>query len=136
AISITNDLRENEFKINQHGKRADAIVKGMLQHSQVGAGEKQLTDLNALTEEYLQLCYYGLRTKDKNYQANLVTKFTPDLSKIEVTPQDLGRVLLNIYNNAFYATQQKKTQLGDQYQPEIRVSTSQQNGSAVIKVRD
>jgi signal transduction histidine kinase len=135
-ISITADLKQNLKKISHHGKRADSIVKGMLQHSRINSGEKQLTDINALADEYLRLAYHGLRAKDKNFNANLITDFNHNIGKVEVVPQELGRVLLNLFNNAFYATQQKKSQLNGQYQPEVRVSTSQQNGHIEIKVHD
>jgi signal transduction histidine kinase len=135
-ISITADLKQNLKKISHHGKRADSIVKGMLQHSRINSGEKQLTDINALADEYLRLAYHGLRAKDKNFNANLITDFNHNIGKVEVVPQELGRVLLNLFNNAFYATQQKKSQLNGQYQPEVRVSTGLQNGQIVIKVHD
>ena len=97
------NIKENEQKIHQHGQRADAIVKSMLQHSRVSSGKKEPTDLNALADEYLRLAYHGLRAKDKSFNANLVTHFDPAVDKIQIIPQDIGRVLLNLYNNAFYA---------------------------------
>ena len=101
--AITSDLKQNLSKISHHGKRASSIVKGMLEHSRSGTGEKQPTDINALADEYLRLSYHGLRAKDKSFNADFKTEFDPDLPKIEVIPQDLGRVLLNLINNAFYA---------------------------------
>jgi signal transduction histidine kinase len=101
--AIADDIAENEIKINHHGKRADAIVKGMLQHSRSSNGIKEPTDINALADEYLRLSYHGLRAKDKSFNAGFKTDFDPELPKIEVIPQDLGRVLLNLINNAFYA---------------------------------
>jgi two-component system NtrC family sensor kinase len=102
-IDLINDLIGNEEKINHHGKRADAIVKGMLEHSRVGTGQKTLTDLNALTDEFFKLSYHGLRAKDKNFNAELITHLNTQLPKIKVAQQDIGRVLLNLFNNAFYA---------------------------------
>jgi signal transduction histidine kinase len=103
AKEIMTDIRQNLEKINHHGKRADAIVKGMLQHSRSGNGKKELTDINVLADEYLRLSYHGLRAKDKTFNASFETDFDPNLPKIEVLPQDIGRVLLNLINNAFYA---------------------------------
>jgi signal transduction histidine kinase len=110
AEEIANDIKENEVKINHHGKRADAIVKGMLQHSRTSSGVKEPTDINALADEYLRLAYHGLRAKDKSlsdgqagFNADFKTYFDPNLPKVNVVPQDIGRVLLNLINNAFYA---------------------------------
>ena len=100
---ILNDISQNLQKINHHGKRADAIVKGMLQHSRTSSGQKELTDINALADEYLRLSFHGLRAKDNSFNASFETHFDPNLPKIEVVPQDIGRVLLNLINNAFYA---------------------------------
>lgn len=117
---IANNIQENEQIINLHGKRADSIVKNMLQHSRASTSQKELTDINALVEEYLRLSYHGLRVKDKDFTASLVTEFDSRTGKVEVVPQELGRVLLNLFNNAFYATQQKKGQLNGQYEPEVK----------------
>ena len=108
--AIANDIESNSEKINQHGKRADAIVKGMLAHSKSGTGKKELTDINALAEEYLRLAYAGMQAKDKNFSA--ACKFEPDssLPKLKVVPQDMGRVLLNLINNAFYAVSERVKQ--------------------------
>jgi len=103
GFAIADDIKQNLEKITHHGKRADAIVKGMLSHSRSGKGEKELTDINALAEEYLKLSYHGLRAKDKTFNANFKTDFDPDLPKVNVVPQDIGRVLLNLINNAFQA---------------------------------
>ena len=100
---IAKDVQENEQKINHHGKRADAIVKGMLQHSRTSTGVKEPTDINALADEYLRLSYHGLRAKDKDFNATIKTDFDSSIEKINIIPQDIGRVLLNLYNNAFYA---------------------------------
>jgi len=135
-IDLINDLIENEQKINHHGKRADAIVKGMLQHSRTGGGEKQPTNINTLADEFMRLSYHGLRAKDKVFTAELVTHFDPDLPKISVIGQDIGRVLLNLFNNAFYAVNQKQKTAGLDYKPEVMVTTSTENGQVIIKVKD
>ncbi|MBK8425678.1 MAG: histidine kinase [Lewinellaceae bacterium] len=106
-----NDLDQNQEKINLHGKRAAAIVSGMLQHARTSTGKKEPTDLNALADEYLRLSYHGLRAKDSNFNAKMVTDFDPAVGKVDVIPQDMGRVLLNLINNAFYAVQQRERQL-------------------------
>ncbi|MCR8557491.1 tetratricopeptide repeat protein [Mucilaginibacter sp. BJC16-A38] len=136
ALVIAADLKQNEQKINHHGKRADSIVKGMLQHSRTGSGEKQPTNLNAIAEEFLKLSYHGLRAKDKSFNAEIITDFANDLPKINVVQQDIGRVLLNLFNNAFYAVNQKKKSAGPAYKPEITVTTLIKNGQLTIKVRD
>lgn len=108
VLAIADDIKENELKINHHGQRADAIVKGMLQHSRSSTGKKEPTDINALANEYLRLSYQGLRAKDKDFNANFTTDFDESIGEIEVVPQDIGRVLLNLYNNAFYAVNEKR----------------------------
>jgi signal transduction histidine kinase len=102
---VLSDIKQNLEKINHHGKRAADIVKGMLQHSRTSSGQKEPTDINALADEYLRLAYHGLRAKDKSFNAEFKTDFDPNLPKINVIPQDIGRVLLNLINNAFYAVQ-------------------------------
>ena len=106
---IANDIKDNEEKINHHGKRADAIVKGMLQHSRQATGIKEPTDINALCDEYLRLSYHGLRAKDKTFNADFKTDFDESIGKINIVPQDIGRVLLNLFNNAFYAVNEKNS---------------------------
>ena len=101
--AIAKDIKENEEKINHHGKRADAIVKGMLQHSRSSSGVKEPTDINALGDEYLRLAYHGLRAKDKSFNATMKTDFDKSIGNINIIPQDIGRVILNLINNAFYA---------------------------------
>ena len=108
ALKIADDVKQNLEKILHHGKRADAIVKGMLQHSRSSTGAKEPTDINALADEYLRLSYHGLRAKDKEFNATMNTDFDHSIGKIDITPQDIGRVLLNLYNNAFYAVNEKK----------------------------
>ena len=130
------DLKQNLQKITHHGGRASAIVKGMLDHSRTGTGDKQPTDLNALADEYLKIAYHGLRAKDKDFNAELKMDFLPDLGKIDIMPQAISRVLLNLYNNAFYAVQQKQKLAPPAYQPTVTVSTAQVNGQVEIRVSD
>ena len=136
AILISNDLKANEEKINYHGRRADAIVKGMLQHSRKNTGQKEATDLNALCDEYLRLSYHGLRAKDKSFNAAFKTDFDENIGKINIVPQDIGRVLLNIFNNAFYAVQAQKKKLEKDYQPMVSVSTRKLADKMEISVKD
>src|SRR5688572_28926424 len=123
ARSIAKDIKENEQKSNHHGKRADAIVKNMLQHSRSSTTKKEPTDINALADEYLRLSYHGLRAKDKTFNAEIKTDFDESVGRINIIPQDLGRVLLNLYNNAFYAVAEKKKQQPEGYEPTVTVST-------------
>ena len=134
--AITKDLKDNEQKINHHGKRADAIVKGMLQHSRSSSGVKVPTDINALFEEYLRLAYHGLRAKDKSFSA--VTKMDLDhtIGKIKIIPQEIGRAILNLITNAFYAVSEKKKEAGDDYEPTVTVGTKKINGSVEVIVKD
>ncbi len=125
--AIANDIEENEQKIIDHGKRADNIVKGMLQHSRSGTGQKEPGDINKLADEYLRLTYYGLRAKDKSFNATIKTDFDESIGNINIIPQDVGRVLLNLYNNAFYAVNESKKQLNDSYEPTVSVSTKKLN---------
>ncbi len=136
AKAIAAEIRENEKKINHHGKRADFIVKGMLLHSRNTTGEKEATNINAMANEFLKLSYHGLRAKDKNFNAELVTNFDNDLPKVIVAHQDIGRVLLNLFNNAFYAVNQKQKTAGDDYKSAVTVSTSMDKNSLIIKVKD
>ena len=133
---LLNDLKNNLQKITHHGGRASAIVRGMLEHSRTGTGQRQLTNLNTLAEEYLKIAYHGLRAKNKSFNCELITNFMPDVAKVEVVPQELGRVLLNLYNNAFYAIQQKQKSGLPGYQPTVKVSTQQVNGRVEIRVSD
>ncbi len=134
--AIANDIRQNLEKISHHGKRADAIVKGMLQHSQKTSSQKELTDINALAEEYLRLSYHGFRAKDSTFNATITTDFDNSFSKINVIPQDIGRVLLNLYNNAFYAVTEKKKQQDDAYAPTVTVITKKEIDKIIVKVKD
>ncbi|CAN5413277.1 hypothetical protein BH10BAC2_BH10BAC2_42350 [soil metagenome] len=133
---IINDVISNEEKINQHGKRADAIVKGMLQHSRISTGQKEPTDVNALADEYLRLAYHGLRAKDNSFNADFKTDFDESIGCIKIIPQDIGRVLLNLYNNAFYAVNEKKKRTAENYEPTVIVTTKNINNKVVISVSD
>ena len=137
---LAKDVTGNEEKINHHGKRADAIVKGMLQHSRSSTGVKEPTDINALADEYLRLTYHGLRAKDKTFNATVKTDFEAGLKKVNIIPQDIGRVVLNLITNAFYAVTEKKNAStgpeGQSYEPTVTVSTKQNDGTVEIKVAD
>jgi len=136
AIAIADDIGQNEEKIKHHGKRADAIVKGMLEHSRSRSGQKEPTDLNAMADECVRISYHGLSAKDKSFNAGIVTCFDEKLPKINVVQQDISRVLLNLFNNAFYAVNQKAKIAGGAYKPEVSVTTSVENGQVVMKVKD
>jgi len=133
---LIDDLIDNSEKINQHGKRADFIVKGMLEHSRKSSGEKQPTNMNVLCEEFLKLSYHGLRARDKSFNADMITHFDPALLAINVSQQDIGRVMLNLFNNAFYAVNKKAKTAGPDYRPMVEVSTSVVDDQVVISVRD
>jgi signal transduction histidine kinase len=133
---IVKDLKSNLEKINHHGKRADSIVKGMLLHSRASTGQKEPTDINALADEYLRLAYHGLRAKDKSFNAKFETDLDDSIGKINVIPQDLGRVILNLLTNAFYAVNEKKRVLGDSFQPTVKIATSKVGKNVVIRVTD
>ncbi len=134
--AIAASIKENEQKITQHGKRADGIVKGMLQHSRTNTGERQLVDMNELTDEFLRLAYHGLRAKDKLFNAEMTTHYGPDLPKISVVQQNIGRVMLNLFNNAFYAVNLKAKTAGAGYKPELTVTTLSEHGKVIIKIKD
>jgi len=136
ANAIADDVIGNEEKINHHGKRADAIVKGMLQHSRKSEGKKESTDINALCDEYLRLSYHGLRAKDKSFNAKFETDFDASLPKINVVQQDIGRVILNLINNAFYAVNERKKLNETGYEPTILVSTKRVNDKIEVSVKD
>jgi signal transduction histidine kinase len=136
AFAIADNIKENQQKINDHGKRADAIVKGMLHHSRANTSKKEPTDINALADEYLRLSYHGLRAKNIAFNANFTTDFDETIAKIEVTPQDIGRVLLNLYNNAFYSVSEKKAQLNGTFEPLVSVTTKGTKGKIEISVKD
>ena len=151
AKAIAADLKQNLSKINHHGQRASSIVKGMLEHSRASTGVKEPTDLNALADEYLRLAYHGLRAKDNNFNATLETHFDPSIPKIEVIPQDIGRVLVNLINNAFYAVNEKQKQtanatsgtplsesfrLSESYTPTVMLTTKRLEKTLEIRVQD
>ena len=129
-------MKDNSEKINHHGKRAGAIVKGMLEHSKTSTGKKELTDINKLANEYLRLAYHGLRAKDKSFNAEIKTEFDESIEKVNVVQQDIGRVLLNLFNNAFYAVNEKKQKLDGTFEPMVKISSKKENGNVVIKVAD
>ncbi|MEO5593704.1 MAG: ATP-binding protein [Chitinophagaceae bacterium] len=138
---IATSIKENEEKINHHGKRADAIVKGMLQHSRSGSIIKEPADINRLADEYLRLSYHGLRAKDKSFNATMNTGFDKSIGNINIVPQDIGRVILNLITNAFYAVTEKKKNVadevsGDKYAPTVWVSTKKLADKVLISVKD
>jgi two-component system, NtrC family, sensor kinase len=136
AFEIADDIKVNLQKIYQHGKRADSIVQGMLEHSRSSIGGKEETDINMLADEYLHLSYHGIIAKDKNFHAEFQTAFDPNLPKIEVVSQDIGRVLLNILNNAFYAVNERSKKETPDYKPTVFLSTKVHDEKVLIKVRD
>lgn len=147
ANEIASDVEQNLEKIHHHGKRADAIVKGMLQHSRSSIGQKEPTDINALADEYLRLAYHGLRAKDKNFNATIKTDFDNEIGNINIIPQDIGRVMLNLFTNAFYAVSAKASNftepsldnsatVDDGYKPAVTVSTRKIDGKVEIEIAD
>ena len=145
--TIANDIAFNAEKITHHGKRADALVKGMLQHSRSSSGIKELTDINALCDEYLRLAYHGLRAKDKSFNVTTKTEFDNSIGKINIIPQDMGKVILNLINNAFYAVDEKKKSPhllkgSEEYEPVVTITTKRlgsplgDGGKIEIKVAD
>ncbi len=148
ASALADDIKQNLEKIIHHGKRADSIVKGMLQHSRSSSGIKEPTDINALADEYLRLAYHGLRAKDKSFNATLETNFDESLGSINIVPQEIGRVILNLLTNAFYSVTLKKKQFEkdisrdnkisetEQYKPTVFIGTRKLKGKVEIKVSD
>ncbi|MDO8992660.1 MAG: ATP-binding protein [Daejeonella sp.] len=139
AKSIASDIKQNLQKITHHGKRADSIVKGMLQHSRSSSHQKEPTDINKLADEYLRLAYHGLRAKDKSFNAELITNYDANLPLASIVPQDIGRVFLNLLTNAFYAVQdrEKKEKVsGTPFKPTVKLSTSTDQEFIIIKVED
>jgi signal transduction histidine kinase len=136
AKTIADDINDNEQKINHHGKRADAIVKGMLQHSRATTAKKELTDINALADEYLRLCYHGLRAKNKSFNATMKTDFNNTVGQINIVPQDIGRVILNLLTNAFYVVNEKKKQRPENYEPTVSVTIKKIGDKVEIRVAD
>ena len=136
AIAIAKDIKENEEKIIFHGKRADAIVKSMLQHSRSGSEKKEPTDINALADEYLRLAYHGMKAKDKSFTVDVKSEFDNTIEKVNVIQQDIGRVILNLITNAFYAVTEKKQLKGDNYEPIVTLSTKKADDKVLISVSD
>lgn len=136
AIALADSIRDNNEKITYHGKRADSIVKGMLQHSRHSSGEKELTDINALVDECLRLSFHGMRAKDKTFNSKMEELLDPELPQINIVSQDIGRVLLNLCTNSFYAVAQKKKQAGGSYEPCVTVKTMRTADGTIISVKD
>jgi two-component system, NtrC family, sensor kinase len=145
ARTLSFDIRDNQEKISHHGRRADSIVKSMLQHSRASTGQKESTDINALADEYFRLSYHGLRAKDKLFNANLISNLDASVGEMLIVPQDMGRVFLNLFNNAFYSVFQKKIRLVEQntaveetsaYDPSVWLTTSRKENSIEISIRD
>jgi len=134
--AIAKDVIENEEKIIYHGRRADVIVKGMLQHSQSGGGVKELADINALANEYLRLAYHGLKAKDKSFNATMKTDFDESIGKINIISQDIGRVILNLITNSFYAVNERSKQEASGFEPKVEVSTKKADKEILITVKD
>lgn len=135
ASEIAKDVVLNEQKIHHHGKRAESIVKGMLEHSRTGSGLAEPTDINGLADEYLRLAYHGFRARDKSFNSELVTSFDPSLQKVKLMRQDFARVLLNLFNNAFYAMAERSRQENN-FKPILTVTTAQQDGKILVSVTD
>ena len=136
ARNLVDNLERNMEKVEHHGKRADAIVKGMLQHSRSSSSAKEPTNINGLADEYLRLAYHGFRAKDKSFKAVMRTNFDESIRKINVIPQDMGRLMLNIINNAFYAVAEMKKLADDNYEPTVSISTKNLNHTIEIRVAD
>lgn len=136
AKEIASDVIQNLEKILHHGKRADGIVKGMLQHSRISSGQKEMTDINALCDEYLRLAYHGLRAKDKSFNAKFESNFDSTIEKVSIIPQDIGRVVLNLINNAFYAVSERKAKGESGYEPAVSIFTKQLDGKIEIRIKD
>jgi signal transduction histidine kinase/streptogramin lyase len=136
VVALAKDIKENEQKINHHGKRADSIVKGMLQHSRLSNGIKEPTNINALSDEYLRLAYHGLRAKDKSFNAKMETNFDESIDTINIVAQDMGRVILNLITNAFYVVQEKKALQPEDYEPTVSVGTKKTGKQVLISIQD
>jgi two-component system, NtrC family, sensor kinase len=134
--AISEEIFKNEEKISHHGKRADAIVKGMLQHSRSGSTEKTQTNINALVGEYFRLAYHGLRAKDKSFIADMHTDFDPEVGELNIVPQEIGRVILNLANNAFYAVSARASEAPADFRPTVSVSTKKTDTQVLISVKD
>ncbi|GAB3910329.1 hypothetical protein GCM10028803_49970 [Larkinella knui] len=133
---LLGDLKQNLQKISHHGGRASQIVRNMLAHSRTTAGERQPTNLNALCDEYLRLAYHGLRAKDNTFNCELKTDFDPTIGLVKLVPQEIGRVFLNLFNNAFYTVHEKQKAASASYQPTVRVQTKSINNTIEIRIID
>lgn len=137
AREIAKDIMRNLEKINHHGKRADGIVKGMLQHSQTTSGKLEPADLNAIVEEYIRLCYHGLRAKDKFFSASIKSTFDPGVGNVQMIPQDIGRVVFNLLTNAFYAVNEaKKLRVDKEYEPVVTIHTERTAKNIIVTIAD
>ena len=136
AKAIANEIKMSLEKINIHGKRADGIVKSMLQHSRTSSGKKEPTDINVLADEYLRLAYHGLRAKDKSFNAAIKTDYDENIGLIKIISQDIGRVILNLITNAFYAVMEKKKLQPEGYEPTVTVSTKKTDNKIIVNVKD
>ena len=136
AMEALEVARTNWIKVMSHGKRAETIVKSMMEHSQSDRGEKQPTDLHALMDEYLNLAYHSYRAKAKGFSATLETHYDAAVGLVQVLPKDIGRVLINLFNNAFYSVQQKKQQLNGTFEPCVQVSTAKTGSKVEISIKD
>ncbi|HET7001763.1 MAG TPA: ATP-binding protein [Puia sp.] len=133
---LLSTLKDNEEKIYHHGKRADAIVKGMLQHSRTSTGQKESIDLNRLVDEYLRIAYQGMRTRDNSFNTKIETHYDQDIKRVNIIPQDIGRVLLNLYNNAFYTVMEKKKRQSELFEPTLTVTTIKTEHKVEVRVKD
>lgn len=133
---LANNVIDNQEKINHHGKRADAIVKGMLQHSRSSTSQREGTNMNNLIDEYVRLAFHGMRAKDKSFNTTINTNFDESIGEIGVMPQDIGRVILNLLNNAFYAVSEKRKKLGDDFEPIVTVKTKKLDGRILVSIHD
>jgi signal transduction histidine kinase len=136
AISLAADIRQNMKKINLHGKRAEGIVTGMLQHARTTPAERQPTDINALAEEYLRLSLHGIMSKDKDFHCDIKQELDPSFEKTNIIPQDMGRVFHNLFNNAFYSLNEKKKKLGEGFDPILTISSRKAKQTILIRIMD
>ena len=134
--SLSDDVIQNMAKINQHGKRADSIVKNLQQHARTNSSDAELTDINFLADEYLKLSYHGVRARDPSFNATIKTSFDADIERISIVPQDIGRVLMNVYNNAFYSVNEKRKKNIGSYEPTVNIITKKGDGKVKIIIRD
>jgi two-component system NtrC family sensor kinase len=136
AIVIIENIIENIERINYHGKRADSIVKGMLEHSRGTSGQKELTNINKLVDESLRLSYSSLRAKDSSFTASFETFLDDNIIEIFLIPQDIARVFLNLFNNAFYSVAEKRKRSDENFKPVVSVTTKRENNNIEVVIRD